>query len=67
MLALVLLAGLGCLLLAMLGCIWLSNRVDRYQLDCFRLQPETRQRMDALTRATLAEMRRVARSQESQL
>ncbi len=62
-----LLAGLGCLLLALLACIWLSTAADRYQLDCFRLQLETRQRMDALRHASLAEMRRVVRSQESQL
>ncbi len=62
---LVLLAGLGCLLLALLAYAWLSSAADRYQLDCFRLQLETEQRMDALTRATLAEMRWVTRSRES--
>lgn len=41
--------------------VWSHRRNDRGQLDVVSAQLATEARMDALTRATLAEMRRIAR------
>jgi hypothetical protein len=60
MLKILLLTGLVCLLLALAGSP-LRLTADRRRLQCFTLQLQTEQYIDALTRNTLAEMRRAAR------
>ena len=56
-----LLAALICILLGACAQAWLRGTADRRRLDQFAAQLSVEAQMDALTRATLANMRRLIR------